>query len=113
MDPAGAPVYGYRLCDTDVVDLELKFGWRRSLGFGGHVAAALEHPHNHALCRGARPNSSGIAASNDVVILENIVTHHSQKGTVEQEGKVAVPKMCSSCASSVDDGIAVEVQWLR
>lgn len=68
VDPAAAPVFGYRLGDTVVVNLRLEFCWRSSPGFWGLAAAVLEHSQNHTSFMEAMPIPGGKETSTNISI---------------------------------------------
>ena len=62
VDLVGAPGFGYAVGEYVVVDLRLQFGWRKSPGFWGLMASALEHSHTHSTFQDAAVSPRGAAA---------------------------------------------------
>ena len=109
VDPVGA----YAMGEYVVVDLRLQFGWRKSPGFWGLMASALEHSHTHSTFQDAAVSPQGAAA------VEHVCLAPLRGGSV-----TSLPRDCRTVSGSggyagsrffvrdyVDDGILVEVQW--
>lgn len=60
VDPTNAPpVFGYLSERGRTVDLEVRFGWRRSPFISGLNAAMHEHAHHHTTVEHAAVSPSG------------------------------------------------------